>query len=169
MKLDIDAVEKFLERHPVGPLFVFGFTFMIWQNFVETLRALGVTLDLKRAVVLHGGGWKKLQDISMDSRSFAAELEAVAGVTKVVNYYGMVEQTGSLFWSAVTPILPFSLMLSCEGIAICGRLNLASKVSYKFSRCCRQAIQDILCSLKIWVWCTGKTTVLVAGSANISM
>ena len=107
----------------------------------------------------------------MDSRSFAAELEAVAGVTKVVNYYGMVEQTGSLFMECSHGFLhsPFSLMLSCEGIAICGRLNLASKVSYKFSRCCRQFIQDILCSLKIWVWCTGKTTVLVAGSANISM
>ena len=48
-------------NHPVGPLFVFGFTFMIWQNFVETLRALGVTLDLKRAVVLHGGGWKNFK------------------------------------------------------------------------------------------------------------
>jgi phenylacetate-coenzyme A ligase PaaK-like adenylate-forming protein len=48
-------------------------------------------------IVLHGGGWKKLQDHAVDNGAFKEALKSCAGVSKVINYYGMVEQTGSLF------------------------------------------------------------------------
>ncbi len=97
MNLNIKAVNEFLERNPNGPLFIFGFTFIVWKNFIQQLKDRGEKVDLQRGTLLHGGGWKKLQNISMNSRSFGAALESVTSLTKVVNYYGMVEQTGSLF------------------------------------------------------------------------
>lgn len=97
MTLDVDAVKKFLERHSGSPIFIFGFTFMVWQYFVLPLRDLKIKLSMEQAVLLHGGGWKKLEAESVDNRTFRAALDSLAGIDNVVNYYGMVEQTGSLF------------------------------------------------------------------------
>lgn len=97
MQLNISALESFFERHPEGPIFLFGFTFMIWQYFVQPLLKGGFRLPLDRGILLHGGGWKKLQDQAVDNDQFKQTLHEVAGLTQVVNYYGMVEQTGSLY------------------------------------------------------------------------
>lgn len=97
MQLDIGALDSFLERHPEGPIFLFGFTFMIWQYFVQPLLKIGSRLPLDRGILLHGGGWKKLQDQAVDNDHFRQRLHEVAGLSQVVNYYGMVEQTGSLY------------------------------------------------------------------------
>lgn len=97
MKLDVGAIKSFLERHPEGPIFLFGFTFMIWQYFVQPLLKIGSRLPLDRGILLHGGGWKKLQDQAIDNDKFKQTLHEVAGLDRVVNYYGMVEQTGSLY------------------------------------------------------------------------
>lgn len=97
MQLDIGVLESFVERHPDGPIFMFGFTFMIWQYLVQPLLESGSRVPLDRGVLLHGGGWKKLQDQAVDNEQFKQALRKVAGLTHVVNYYGMVEQTGSLY------------------------------------------------------------------------
>lgn len=97
MQLDETAVMAFLARHPDGPIFVFGFTFMIWQYLISPLLQSRKTLPLKRAIVLHGGGWKKLQDQAVDNQAFRSTIEQVIGTRRIVNYYGMVEQTGSLY------------------------------------------------------------------------
>lgn len=97
MKLDVGALNSFLERHPEGPIFVFGFTYMIWQYFAQPLLKAGSRVPLDRGILLHGGGWKKLQDQAVDNDQFKQLLHEVAGLTRVVNYYGMVEQTGSLY------------------------------------------------------------------------
>lgn len=97
MKIDLDTIKAFLARHPEGPVFIFGFTFMIWQYLVMTLQQKNIRLPLERAIILHGGGWKKLQDHAVDNLTFHAVLRKVTGIKKIFNYYGMVEQTGSLF------------------------------------------------------------------------
>ena len=97
MQLDIEAVESFLERHPEGPIILFGFTFIIWQHLVKPLLNLGHRLMLDRGILLHGGGWKNLLDYSVDKDQFKQALHETAGLNKVVNYYGMVEQTGSIY------------------------------------------------------------------------
>ncbi|ARO22104.1 acyl-protein synthetase [Rhizobium sp. S9] len=97
MNLDIPAIEAFLERHPDQPIFLFGFTFMIWQHFYAPLKAMGRRLPIDRGILLHGGGWKKLQDQAVGNVEFRAAMTECAGIKRVVNYYGMVEQTGSIF------------------------------------------------------------------------
>jgi phenylacetate-coenzyme A ligase PaaK-like adenylate-forming protein len=97
MQLDIGALESFVARHPDGPVFLFGFTFMIWQYLVQPLLKSGSRLSLERGILLHGGGWKKLQDQAVGNDQFKQALHDAVGLSQVVNYYGLVEQTGSLY------------------------------------------------------------------------
>ena len=97
MELDLPAVEAFVERHSGEPVLVFGFTFVVYQHFVTALRDKGRRLALDRAVLIHGGGWKKLADRAVDNATFKAMLADTAGIRRVHNYYGLVEQTGSIF------------------------------------------------------------------------
>lgn len=97
MALNLAAIESFLERHAGQSIFLFGFTYMIWQHFVLPLRQRQIQLAIPEGVLLHGGGWKKLQDQAVDNFAFRASLHEVAQIQRVLNYYGMVEQTGSIY------------------------------------------------------------------------
>jgi len=96
MQLDIDTLKQFLYKHAGGPVFVFGFTFIVWQHLFKALITNGRQLDLSQAILVHGGGWKTLVNESVTSSVFRESLKAVCGISKVHDYYGMVEQTGSI-------------------------------------------------------------------------
>jgi phenylacetate-coenzyme A ligase PaaK-like adenylate-forming protein len=99
MNLNIDAIKTFLEKHQGETIFLFGFTFMIWQHFYKELKKLGVKLDLSKGVLIHGGGWKKLVNEAVKPADFKKALHDVCGIMpeNVHDYYGMVEQTGSIY------------------------------------------------------------------------
>ena len=97
MKLQLHRVRSFLEEHEGKPIFVFGFTFLIWQAFVQALKRMNETLPLSSAFFLHGGGWKKLEAEKVTNVQFKLGIQDVTGTSKVHNYYGMVEQTGTIF------------------------------------------------------------------------
>jgi len=97
MALDVRGVSSFLEKHAGENLLVFGFTFVIWQNFYAALKNAGIRLPLETGTVIHGGGWKKLTELQVDNERFKRGLREVAGIERVFSYYGMVEQTGSIF------------------------------------------------------------------------
>lgn len=96
MQLDIDAVVQFLGKHTGSPVFVFGFTFMVWQHLYKSLASSARQVDLSQAILVHGGGWKTLTNESVSSTVFRERLLAVCGIARVHDYYGMVEQTGSI-------------------------------------------------------------------------
>lgn len=97
MTPDLAAIDAFLERHGAVPILLFGFTFVVFQHFARALKALGRTLPLEQGVLIHGGGWKKLADQAVDNATFKRLLRDVAGIRRVHNYYGLVEQAGSIF------------------------------------------------------------------------
>lgn len=97
LDIDIGRVEAFLDRHRESRIFVFGFTFVVWQHLVEALRRSGARIDLSNAFLLHGGGWKKLAELDISTERFKAGIAEWTGCTDVRNYYGMVEQTGTIF------------------------------------------------------------------------
>ncbi|WP_438918899.1 acyl-protein synthetase [Kosakonia cowanii] len=96
MNLNVAAIEAFLEKHRGKRILMFGFTFMVWQHFYKALAASGKRLALDNALLIHGGGWKKLQNEAVSPAEFARRLQAVCGLPAVHDYYGMVEQTGSI-------------------------------------------------------------------------
>ena len=97
MNLDMESLELFQELAKEGPTFAFGFTYMIWQYLYEALREKGASIDLPGCHLIHGGGWKKLQNRSVSDETFRAGLKEVCGIDSVSDYYGMAEQTGSIF------------------------------------------------------------------------
>jgi len=97
MQLDFDTVEAFCRKHKDKNILIFGFTFMIWEYFYKRLAKEGKNISLENGIIIHGGGWKKLSEEAVDNKTFKSSLEGVCGIKRVYNYYGMVEQTGSIF------------------------------------------------------------------------
>lgn len=95
MELDQAGLAAFLAKYDGKPLLIFGFTFMVWLYFLPAARRMGV--DLSRATLVHSGGWKKLVEQSVDNARFKATLREATGLARVYNFYGMVEQVGSVF------------------------------------------------------------------------
>ena len=97
MQLDMERVTTFIETHKHSRIFLFGFTFMVYQHFIKTLLEKGLRLDLSNGVLIHGGGWKALEHESLSPEAFREKLIEVANLRHVHDYYGMVEQTGSIY------------------------------------------------------------------------
>lgn len=95
LELRIDALRDWLAEHGDAPFLVFGFTWMVWRYLVDRLPQAG--LDLRNGILVHAGGWKKLQDQAVDRATFKARLRDVAGITRCHDFYGMVEQVGGVF------------------------------------------------------------------------
>ena len=97
MNICFDDLEKFLEEEKGKPILLFGFTFIIWEYFLQVLEKKGKKLDITNGILFHGGGWKKLSDKNISNHHFSEKLKEICGIKKVHNYYGMAEQTGSIF------------------------------------------------------------------------
>jgi phenylacetate-coenzyme A ligase PaaK-like adenylate-forming protein len=99
MDLNINLLTSFLEEHKNETVFLFGFTFMIWQHFYQRLVATGYKPDLSKGILIHGGGWKKLVSESVSPEEFKNRLHSACGIqtANIHDYYGMVEQTGTIY------------------------------------------------------------------------
>ncbi|MFN7920020.1 MAG: acyl-protein synthetase [Bryobacteraceae bacterium] len=95
MALDEAGLRAFLEKFGRQPFLIFGFTFMVWQYFHERVKALG--MDLSNGILIHSGGWKKLQELAVSNRVFKQRLRDATGLARIHNFYGMVEQVGGVF------------------------------------------------------------------------
>ncbi|UCC43012.1 MAG: acyl-protein synthetase [Candidatus Zixiibacteriota bacterium] len=97
MSLKLDELQGFLDVHRGETVLLFGFTFMVWQHFYKELTRRGISPDLKDGILIHSGGWKKLSEEAVDNITFKRALNEVCGIRQVHNFYGMVEQVGSVF------------------------------------------------------------------------
>ena len=97
MTFNYERVESFLKKYESESILIFGFTFIIWKHFVLELEKAGKKLNLSTSILLHGGGWKQLENQSVDNIEFKNRILNISSISKVHNYYGMVEQTGSIF------------------------------------------------------------------------
>ena len=81
------------------PVLMFGFTFVVWTRFILRAERRGLKLDASQAVVLHSGGWKKLESEAVSKEEFSRRTAAVLGCPPqyVLDFYGMVEQVGVIF------------------------------------------------------------------------
>jgi len=97
MEIDFNILDSFLRKYQDTPIFIFGFTFMVWQYFLESLNKCNLNIDIPKGVLVHSGGWKKLQDIAVDNKTFKRHVSDKTGIKSVHNFYGMVEQVGSIY------------------------------------------------------------------------
>lgn len=96
-KLKTNELLDFIEKNKGQRFFIFGFTFMIWKDFLLEIESLNEKLPLSDSFLLHGGGWKKLEAESVSNPDFKAKVRELIGCEDVRNYYGMIEQTGTIF------------------------------------------------------------------------
>ncbi len=85
---DAAAFETWQRQHKDEPWLIFGFTSLIWQA--------SLPLCPPGSILLHGGGWKKLETQGVSNEDFKAKLKSRSGIAHCHNFYGMVEQTGSI-------------------------------------------------------------------------
>jgi hypothetical protein len=94
---DWEAIGAFLSRHSGERILLFGFTFILWRRLLLAAELDGRKLDFGDSILIHGGGWKKLEESKVSNTEFKQRLRHTLGIRSVHNYYGMVEQTGSIF------------------------------------------------------------------------
>jgi hypothetical protein len=94
---DWKLIEDFLARHARERILLFGFTFILWQHLVRVAEEGGRQLDFGDSILIHGGGWKKLGENQVSNEEFKRRLRESLGIRTIYNYYGMVEQTGSIY------------------------------------------------------------------------
>lgn len=89
MKLNVEGLKEFLEKFKDQKILLFGFTFMIWQHFYKDLLRLkveGITFDLSNGILIHGGGWKKLESEAVSHDEFRQRLKDVCGLEHIHDY-----------------------------------------------------------------------------------
>jgi hypothetical protein len=92
--VDLGKIRDFLAKHGGAPFLIFGFTYLVWLHLYEVARENG--LDLSNGILIHSGGWKKLVDQAVSPEEFRRRLAGV-GLRNTHNFYGMVEQIGTIF------------------------------------------------------------------------
>ena len=105
-------------------LMVYGFTSALWTDWASK----GLSRRIAQAVgpltihFVHSGGWKRLESLKVEREEFdAALLEGLDANSRVIDFYGLVEQVGVVFplcskgfrhaprWSGVLVRDPWSL------------------------------------------------------------
>jgi hypothetical protein len=142
MTLNKDRVSRFLEKYRDQSILLFGFTFIVWKHLIRYLEEASIKLPIDRGIFIHGGGWKQLQSEAVSTNEFKHRLESVSGIKRIHNYYGMVEQTGSIFmecekgffhtssWSDVIIRDPINFQALPKGIT--GLMQLLSVIPHSY-------------------------------------
>lgn len=106
---DLNILKDFETRYGDQPVFVFGLTFLVFSKLLKYLEEQGMRLNLKRGILIHGGGWKKMEDQRISAKAFRNLTNKITGIQSIHNYYGLVEQTGSIFFECEQNYLHSSL------------------------------------------------------------
>ncbi len=93
-----EVLESQLKAH--DDFLVYGFTWILWLAWLQAKRPENIArlLKGKRIAFVHSGGWKKLEALKVERQEFdQALLEDLASGSRVVDYYGLVEQVGIIY------------------------------------------------------------------------
>lgn len=97
MSLNEEVFQNFMEKHEGEKFLIFGFTFMVWKHFYQSLCKMNKKYDMSKAWLMQSGGWKKLESEAISREEFKKRLTEQCGIVHFLDHYGMVEQTGSIY------------------------------------------------------------------------
>lgn len=95
--INYKQLNTFLSNFSKKKFFIFGFTSSVFENLFKKLDTKKINYNFKNAILLHGGGWKKLEKKKISNKIFKEKLKNKLNLKNIYNYYGMIEQTGSIF------------------------------------------------------------------------
>ena len=96
-EIDYLNLNTFLEKHSKSSFFIFGFTSIVFENLFTKLNLNKLKNNFKNGILIHGGGWKKMENIKISNSEYKKKLFDKVNLKNIYNYYGLVEQTGSIF------------------------------------------------------------------------
>lgn len=95
---DVEGIQDFVSKlDPAKPVVVFGFTYILYQNVLQSIEKSGVKIQLPQgSKIIHIGGWKKLESEKISKELFNDRLSACFGIqpSDVIDIYGFTEQMG---------------------------------------------------------------------------
>jgi hypothetical protein len=102
LELDREKLQAVLDqiRKQGEPVCVIGYTYMLYQYVVAPLLAAGLSFELPPgSMVLHFGGWKRLQQQAVDRARLNAGVAQVFPMTEpcIRDVYGFTEQLGVIY------------------------------------------------------------------------
>ena len=95
MKLDEKGLTEYLAKYKSQPVFFYGLTYIVWRHFYHEIK--DKNLDMSQGILVHSGGWKRLIEEAVSPTVFKDSLREATGLDSVYNFYGMIEQVGSIF------------------------------------------------------------------------
>ncbi len=96
-EIDYDILNNFLDRNQGNKIFLFGFTSLVYEFLIKKLDKSKLKHKLQNSILVHGGGWKKMEKMKISSNIFKEILKNKLNISSVINYYGLIEQIGSIF------------------------------------------------------------------------
>ena len=97
LKINFKKVENFINKYKESNFLIFGFTSMIYEYFYKQFKPYSNKFDFSKGIIIHGGGWKKLSNLNINNNIFKKNIKDIFKINNIYNYYGLVEQTGSIF------------------------------------------------------------------------
>ena len=135
-KIDYKVLNNFLKKNNNKKFLIFGFTSNIYLNLIKKIDIKKVDIkNLSNAFLIHGGGWKKIEEKKMNRDQFNLNLNNKLGIKNVRNYYGLVEQIGSIFFECKCGYFVASnysdIIIRNENLKICkdGEIGLVQLLS----------------------------------------
>lgn len=127
-KVNISQIESFINQNEGEDILIFGFTWIIYKYLLTKKLPLSTRKKLSKSLLIHGGGWKKIQSLAVNKADYNNMVRKYMGVEKVISYYGMIEQTGSIFMECEkgylhTNPLAHVIARSQDNLAICPPLE----------------------------------------------
>jgi len=96
--LDYFKLNNFLEKFNKQKFLIVGFTSVVYENLIKRINIKKIKKNFANGILIHGGGWKKIEDQKIPKQKFNFLLKKNLKIKDVFNYYGLVEQTGSIFF-----------------------------------------------------------------------
>ena len=96
-EIDYSLLGNFLQNYAGKKFFIFGFTSFVFNYLCEKIDNKKLKYDFQNAILIHGGGWKKMENKKISNSLFKKRLLEKLKIKNIINYYGLVEQTGSIF------------------------------------------------------------------------
>ena len=91
-KLKIDVLKKNLNKKK--NIIFFGFTSDIWIYLLKELEKKNIKFKKNTALLIHGGGWKRLENKNIIKNNFNNFAKKILGIKRSINYYGMMSKQG---------------------------------------------------------------------------
>ena len=104
-KIEYKKLNSYLKKYKNEEKLIFGFTFQLYESLILKLDKKKINSSIENSIIIHGGGWKKMENVKIDNKELKKLINEKFSIKKVYNYYGVIEQAGSIFLSAIVDIL----------------------------------------------------------------